>query len=436
MKHDRNPRLLLILAALLTLLSGFALAKPPISAAAPYQAATRTPVRFATRTPTPTRTPVTSSLKKALYWGGLGGSGNDLYCDEAMLNRLGGRPGILTYGRVDLDPEMRYPRPPEFVAVCIFGLPFDQGLGIELYRPDGRWGGMSEYYLGGENHEIDGWDLLPVDRERNPDNALAAYINQVPVIQLLLWVPDGLPQGEWYASLQGGGQNLTGRFSLPPWQPAPMVSVDRPPRYRFTDAMPLGNMSSDYITGQKFKDVLTTGNKLVLYGAGFRPGSVTGIGAYQAAPDSYCYLTNQIQARANAKGEWSVVYTLGKNDPPGAYNLAVVLDPNTEAGNFAGPSIYYTVEEWRPCPNTYASLLQRGQRAQVIPGQKSNRLRSGPTRTADNITGLIPDGQPFDILDGPRCADGWIWWYVRTGDGQTGWTAEGDGNQRWLEPVP
>jgi hypothetical protein len=200
--------------------------------------------------------------------------------------------------------------------------------------------------------------------------------------------------------------------------------------------MPLGNMSSDYITGQKFKDVLTTGNKLVLYGAGFRPGSVTGIGAYQAAPDSYCYLTNQIQARANAKGEWSVVYTLGKNDPPGAYNLAVVLDPNTEAGNFAGPSIYYTVEEWRPCPNTYASLLQRGQRAQVIPGQKSNRLRSGPTRTADNITGLIPDGQPFDILDGPRCADGWIWWYVRTGDGQTGWTAEGDGNQRWLEPVP
>jgi hypothetical protein len=72
--------------------------------------------------------------------------------------------------------------------------------------------------------------------------------------------------------------------------------------------------------------------------------------------------------------------------------------------------------------------------AKVIEGQKSNRLRSAPTRYGDNVIGSILAGQPFDILDGPHCADNWIWWYVRAPDGQKGWTAEGDRGERWLVP--
>lgn len=437
MNANRNARSLLLLVALLSLLALFAVARPLSGVAAPdaQRTVTRTATRTPTRRPTATRTPLTTKLKTQLYFGGLGGHGDEMFCTEAMLNQVGGR-GILALGRIDDDPMTRFPKPFEYVPLCVFGVPFDQGITIELYRPDGGWGGVAEYYLAGENYEIGGWDLRPVDPDRNERKAMAVFINDAPVIQFLMWVPDGLPQGEWYASLRSGEHSLADTFSLPPWQPAPMVSVDRPPLFRFPNAFLLGRVDSDYMRGGAYKDTLTTGDKVMLYGAGFSPGSVTYIGAYQTAPDTYSYLVNQLQARANRRGEWSAIYTLGKNDSPGGYELVTVLDPTTDSGNFAGPSVYYTIEEWRPCPNTYSSRLKAGTQAQVLEGQKSNRLRSGPTRSVDNVIGLIPAGQTFDILDGPRCADGWVWWYVRTRDGQKGWTSEGDGNQRWLEPAP
>jgi len=45
------------------------------------------------------------------------------------------------------------------------------------------------------------------------------------------------------------------------------------------------------------------------------------------------------------------------------------------------------------------------------------------------------------IIDGPKCADGWVWWRVRSQyDGLEGWTSEGEqpiGEDPiyWLEPT-
>jgi hypothetical protein len=40
------------------------------------------------------------------------------------------------------------------------------------------------------------------------------------------------------------------------------------------------------------------------------------------------------------------------------------------------------------------------------------------------------------VEDGPRCADGYAWWFVRNLDGLEGWTAEGDAAGYWLvEPI-
>lgn len=36
------------------------------------------------------------------------------------------------------------------------------------------------------------------------------------------------------------------------------------------------------------------------------------------------------------------------------------------------------------------------------------------------------------ILDGPACADGYVWWFVRSLSGLGGWTAEGDSSSDWI----
>lgn len=65
----------------------------------------------------------------------------------------------------------------------------------------------------------------------------------------------------------------------------------------------------------------------------------------------------------------------------------------------------------------------------------ANNLRREPT-TQGLLLGSIPGGDIFQLTDGPRCADGYVWWQVRYG-GQTGWTAEGSPQpaEYWLEPL-
>jgi hypothetical protein len=51
------------------------------------------------------------------------------------------------------------------------------------------------------------------------------------------------------------------------------------------------------------------------------------------------------------------------------------------------------------------------------------------------LVGEIEPGAAMRILDGPRCADGWVWWKVRSFEPEIeGWTAEGDRQGYWLVP--
>ena len=62
-----------------------------------------------------------------------------------------------------------------------------------------------------------------------------------------------------------------------------------------------------------------------------------------------------------------------------------------------------------------------------------NRLRSQPTTHAETISQVQP-GDKVLVADGPRCADGYTWWYVFSLDGSEGWTAEGNAAGYWLIP--
>lgn len=89
-----------------------------------------------------------------------------------------------------------------------------------------------------------------------------------------------------------------------------------------------------------------------------------------------------------------------------------------------------------PSPEHLSPRLQANIRAQVEPGPgTANNLRAEPGLNGELI-GAIPPGGRFQVLGGPECADGYVWWQVFYG-GETGWTAEGDPAQGryWLQPL-
>ncbi len=89
-----------------------------------------------------------------------------------------------------------------------------------------------------------------------------------------------------------------------------------------------------------------------------------------------------------------------------------------------------------PQPCSLPSRLSAGIRAGVVDGGLPNNVRRAPTVSATRL-GQIPAGGLFSVLDGPRCAEGYVWWQV-VYQGVTGWTAEGDPATRtyWLQPLP
>jgi hypothetical protein len=95
---------------------------------------------------------------------------------------------------------------------------------------------------------------------------------------------------------------------------------------------------------------------------------------------------------------------------------------------------------WTYCSYERLSLIEKGDYAYVNPSPPTpNRLREKPSLSSTKI-GEIPPGRitnrtvrnKFLIIDGPVCADDYIWWYVDY-RGLKGWTTEGD--KYWILPI-
>lgn len=97
-----------------------------------------------------------------------------------------------------------------------------------------------------------------------------------------------------------------------------------------------------------------------------------------------------------------------------------------------------TPETWDACPGyEVRSRMQVGMQAQIaLDPPLPNRVRETPSALA-KIAGFIDPGGKLEILEGPVCEEGWIWWRVKELDSDlTGWTAEGDTSGYWLVPLP
>lgn len=88
-----------------------------------------------------------------------------------------------------------------------------------------------------------------------------------------------------------------------------------------------------------------------------------------------------------------------------------------------------TVEAQMPptpavCPGAPPQQMRVGEQGYVCTRSDAVILRAGPQRSSAELTRLQP-GTTFTVLDGPRCADTWSWWQIRSADGWEGWIAEG-----------
>lgn len=85
------------------------------------------------------------------------------------------------------------------------------------------------------------------------------------------------------------------------------------------------------------------------------------------------------------------------------------------------------------CAGKYTHLLP-GVWAQVTTSNP-NRVHSAPSISAE-VVGQLFAGTVSFVAEGPVCADGLVFWRVEnaTIPGGSGWTAEGDGKEYWLEP--
>lgn len=86
---------------------------------------------------------------------------------------------------------------------------------------------------------------------------------------------------------------------------------------------------------------------------------------------------------------------------------------------------------------TLPPRLAVGEAGRTLPDMIVN-IRQYPQLGDNQVGRLLPAGH-FTVLDGPRCAAGYLWWqveYLHATRGAVGWAAEGDpaSGEYWLEP--
>jgi hypothetical protein len=90
------------------------------------------------------------------------------------------------------------------------------------------------------------------------------------------------------------------------------------------------------------------------------------------------------------------------------------------------------------CVYALKSRMVVGKLGRVTPGE-GNRLNDQPLRYRADGSGAktlttIPEGDTFVVMGGPICNDNLAWWLVNY-KGRIGYTAEGNTEGYWIEPV-
>jgi hypothetical protein len=70
-----------------------------------------------------------------------------------------------------------------------------------------------------------------------------------------------------------------------------------------------------------------------------------------------------------------------------------------------------------------------------VAAQAGLSLRQSPN-TGGALVVILDFGTQLQVIGGPQEADGYTWWQLRLDDGREGWSAQGSGEDVFLEPIP
>lgn len=138
----------------------------------------------------------------------------------------------------------------------------------------------------------------------------------------------------------------------------------------------------------------------------------------------------------HASDVWAVSQQTGSvlRVDPAALQITAQVSTGSALAATVVPTPTSRVVIWKPCPDAAASRLHIGDTAYVTKDPPvPNRVRAEPNREGE-ILGMINPGASMDVIEGPTCADNWVWWKIKSADLE-GWTAEGDQETYWLVPL-
>jgi len=388
------------------------------------------PTHGPTATPEAFPTVPAEVLKEQLYHATMYINMEEDLCLDTLPGPEATLPEIVPEGRSEMYGNR------ETHTFCIYGFPFDHENYVTVYAPDGTF--MGDGILKVDSADIENGVQLLNDESGNwAWVGEALVIDGIPTVRLRLWMPAGLPYGSWNMVLFAAGSSVENNFDSIPHESLAISTLPD----REIDLMPPYPCS-----------VYGHGETVNIYGAGFAPNIEIPLGVYHDQDTGETVLVDSLLVSSGDNGEFSAWVKVKDSYPEGQYSIVPneavfegVIEQIDATGCFrvegttAELEIVDTGEEfWDPCPGLHVSRLHVGDHAVVnVESYMPNRVRSIPERYIGELLGVIAPGETMWIIDGPECANDWVWWKVSAeGQDLEGWTPEGDHFEYWVEPIP
>jgi len=310
---------------------------------------TLTPTQTSTHTPTPTHkptpvltatpTPVTGELQTQLVSGGV------LAIVPDPNKTVGGCPTWAFLSKKLKTPSLPYVhdlgRAGEYGGVCVYGVPFQDGLKFIAIRPNETQAGSASAHA-----EDQGGGFYSIKQDTPVQTIYdggATINNEVPVVWYRIWLPPGLPTGNWTMRVNGSGVRAKGTFKVDSYPPQPAIGIIKPK----VGAYPADTSPFDRPAGQEATcPEMQLGEPFSVYMVNLNPGASFTVGLY-VRYTIYYELVRAYPFTVNRKGNQEIKVQVNPDDPqglpPGHFVLVLVLDPATKGFSDAGPATCFNI---------------------------------------------------------------------------------------------